>query len=107
MNVDGIETAKQQTTHWYRTGGKGGFTADPRYADPGEVERVGLHDCAELGCETVHGGSSLHYQLWLIHKYFGDGARLPTGGPRTQVVPVLPERRREGDQVLRRAHLDP
>lgn len=60
---------KQQSTHWYRSGGKFSFTADPRRADPGEVQRVGLHDCQQIGCTEFHANGALEYSLWLIQKY--------------------------------------
>ena len=46
----------QQNTHWYRHTRKEkgqrsiGWTANPKYADEGEIERVGLHDCFQLQC---------------------------------------------------------
>lgn len=72
----------QQATHWYRVN-RDSFTADPCQADEGEVQRVGLHDCQQLGCEEIHAGSIFHYTLWLIQKYFGAGAHLAEGGYRS------------------------
>jgi hypothetical protein len=66
-----FEHVPQQSTHWYSAGGKFSYTADPTRADSGEVERVGLHDCEALGCSVIHWGSSFHYSLWLLRKYFG------------------------------------
>lgn len=77
------EVIQQQNTHWYRSGGRFSFTADPCQADPGEVERIGLHDCRELDCQKVHAGSVLHYSLWLIQKYFGRDAGKSESGSRT------------------------
>lgn len=70
---------KQQSTHWYRVGGTYSYTADPRQADVGEVGRVGLHSCEELGCEETHAGNAFEYSLWLLQNYV-DGARVASGG---------------------------
>jgi hypothetical protein len=46
----------QQNTHWYRVTRKNkaarvvGYSANPIFADPGEIERIGKHDCFELQC---------------------------------------------------------
>lgn len=58
--TDGPEELRQQNTHWYRSGwdkGRYGYTANPYYADSGEVDRVGLHECFFLGCEEEHTGN--------------------------------------------------
>jgi hypothetical protein len=74
---------RQQNTCWYQAGGKFSYTADPLQADPGEVRRVGLHDCAELGCGELHYSSMLTYNLALLQEYFGpDAAEGSPGGPR-------------------------
>jgi hypothetical protein len=58
--------AKAQATHWYCAGDKYSFTADPTKADPGEVERVGLHSCADLSCEEKHACNDEYYSVWLL-----------------------------------------
>jgi len=35
---------------------------------PEEIERVGLHDCATIGCETPCGGGAQEYHDWLLLK---------------------------------------
>lgn len=54
------EAPRQQGTHWYQSddgAGRRGYTANPFYADPGEVERVGLHECGLYGCLQRHTGN--------------------------------------------------
>lgn len=58
--TDGKEELRQQSTHWYRSGwssGRYGYTSNPYYADAGEIERVGLHECFFLGCPEEHAGN--------------------------------------------------
>lgn len=85
--------APQQNTHWYRAGGRFSYTADPTQADPGEVARIGLHDCERLGCTRFHRCNSLEYSLWLIRKYFCEEigeAAVTAGGHRAEGVQGVP-----------------
>lgn len=61
---DGMfEAHPTQNTHWYKTGGeaRAGWTSDPRQAPQSEVERVGFHDCEELGCGIMHSNTKKDY----------------------------------------------
>lgn len=50
-----------QNTHWYK--GVHGWTSQPEYALPGEIARVGWHDCTQEGCETPCSGSIQDFYL--------------------------------------------
>lgn len=56
-------TPSQQNTHWYHSEYSLGWTANPEHALPGEVERVGLHDCAAQNCQESHSCSAEWYFL--------------------------------------------
>lgn len=96
---------KQQNTHWYRSasseGGRRSYTANPYYAAAGEVERVGLHECFQLGCEEIHACNGDFWRRILLYRELqaGESAR----GHRTEGVQSLSERRASGYKVLRRA----
>lgn len=57
---------KQQNTHWYRSVYSLGWTANPEHALPGEVERVGFHDCAIQGCEEIHSCSAIWAEARIV-----------------------------------------
>lgn len=52
---------KQQNTNWYRPKDMQGWTANPKYAKNGEVDRIGLHDCTFFGCKARHSSSAEEY----------------------------------------------
>lgn len=101
METEDGEVKKAQSTHWYRVGSAYSYTSDPRQADVGEVGRVGLHNCAELGCEEAHANSALDYSLWLLRTY-AEGTWHPARGHRAQGVQGIPESEAPGRPVLRR-----
>ena len=43
-----------QNTHWYKSAHSQGWTSQVQYAAPGEVERIGIHDCSFLACPFPH-----------------------------------------------------
>lgn len=59
---------RMQNTHWYKSGDVNGYgwTSNPCHAWPGEVERVGLHDCSAQNCAEEHGGNAHEYHRVLI-----------------------------------------
>lgn len=100
------EFYRQQNTHWYRSGwaeGRHGYTANPYYADPGEVERVGLHECFTFGCEEIHAYNGDFWRRILLYRELRREASQSTRGHRSEGVQGLPERRPSGYKVLRRS----
>jgi len=77
---------KNQNTNWYRAGDRYSFTADPSQADPGEVERVGLHSCVGRVCEEKHWWNDEWYSVWLLKKLYDSGAYIPESGHRAEVL---------------------
>lgn len=91
----------QQNTHWYRSQFSLGWTANPEHALPGEIERVGFHDCAGQGCQEIHSCSAIWYEVRRVREF--EAAQQTARGHRAEGVRADETRPVHRDPVLRQS----
>lgn len=91
----------QQNTHWYLALNGRGWTANPKEAQRISLLERGYHDCATIGCETVHRCSALDIFLGEICEEEGYPHYAVSGAAHTREAKSR-SRTKGGEKVQKR-----